>query len=113
MESPRQLRNSAASGEVRRVGIHSSFSAQQGHLRRSIRFYRSIETGHYGRAHGARPQGGFRTRSDPVCAETAVAKLGRSPNGSWLPVDHRTGARAAIMDGDTGRPVTYINLDPY
>jgi len=31
----------------------------------------------------------------------------------WMPAKHRTGFWTAIIDRDTGRPLTYINLDPY
>ena len=34
-------------------------------------------------------------------------------NLGWLPVKHRTGFWTAVVDRETGRPVTYINLDPY
>jgi hypothetical protein len=46
--------------------------------------------------------------------EKAQREAGQDPaHVGWLPVKHRTGFWTAIIDRNTGRPLTYINLDPY
>lgn len=46
--------------------------------------------------------------------EKAQREAGQDPAQlGWLPVKHRTGFWTAIIDRNTGRPLTYINLDPY
>lgn len=46
--------------------------------------------------------------------EAARRDVGRSSSHlGWLPLKHRNGFWTAIIDLDTGRPLIYINLDPY
>jgi len=62
----------------------------------------------------AHPIDAFPHKTGADALKSAVSKLDRpSDRLGWLPVDHRTGTWTAVVDRDTGRPLTYINLDPY
>lgn len=51
--------------------------------------------------------------SKPLVA-SAVAELHMSVDSLvWLPVKHRTGFWTALLDRKTGRPVSWLPLDPY
>jgi len=46
-------------------------------------------------------------------AELSPCPAAQAARVRWLPVHHRKGFWTALIDSESGKPLAYIDLDPY